>query len=74
LTGRHRALKRFFKQKDYKNSGYLSVGDFKDGFKFIDVQLSNEELYFLNIKLDPDMTGLIDYKGFIGEYMRSDEF
>jgi Ca2+-binding EF-hand superfamily protein len=73
LHGRLRGLKRFFKQKDTDNNGYVSISDFKEAFKNLDVSLNNEELYVLNTKLDSDMLGYLDYKKFINEYLRDDE-
>jgi Ca2+-binding EF-hand superfamily protein len=59
-----------FKQKDYKQTGFVSVVSFKEILKLTKSDLNEEDMYKLIQRLDKDITGMVNYNKFISDYLK----
>jgi len=59
-----------FKQRDFKQSGTISVSAFKECMDTTKINLTDEEVYSVVHKLDTDMSGFVDYNQFLNEMIK----
>jgi Ca2+-binding EF-hand superfamily protein len=59
-----------FKQKDYKQVGFVSVVSFKEILRATKTDLNDEDMINLIQRLDKNITGMVNYNKFITEYLK----
>jgi len=70
LSDRYKELRRMFKQRDFRQSGTISISAFKECMDTTKINLTDEEIYSVVQKLDSDMSGFVDYNKFLNEMIK----
>ena len=71
MSEHFKELRKSFKKNDYRQTGFVTIAAFKEVLKATKSNLNDEDMFNLIQRLDKDISGMVNYNKFIGQYLKS---